>query len=219
MTFELSVASGALLILLASAYYMKHHAKTPSNTTPAPIAPETQTAAEPTAEAEKTEQTEASEAPATKPALTISPISDALRETMNKALANMSDCQAIAYVDIRENRLIGVQSSVAFPDEIVALTATTTTELFTTPSLIKISHIFKQFKGQVIDQSNFNEMVIRGIGTAYIFLRARSDINHVCVFACIDVDEQNSNFGLLLHQARLQMSEIEVAAEAAFLVE
>lgn len=206
MTLQLSIALTLLLILLAAARYFKHHHKdTPTHTTEA-----TPTLAEkPSTQPDATER----QLP------TIPPMSEVLNAALEEALFAMKDCQAIAYADIQEKRLLGAQSHIAFPPEIVAFAAGAVTELFTAPNLMQVANAFKIFKGQAADKSNLNEIMIRGEGNLYIFLRAHSNPYRACVFVYAETDENNSNFGLMLHQARAQMPQIEVAAEAAFLVE
>lgn len=144
------------------------------------------------------------------------PMSAALSEILKRSLAEIQGCQAIAYVDTQHNRLIGIETSTPFPSEILTLVAATVAELFTAPNLLKMSAAFKQFKAQDVDKSNFNEMVIRGEGSLYVLLRAHSNDHRVFVFACTEADVASNNVGLILHQARLLMPQIEVAAEAAF---
>lgn len=189
---SLVIALTILLALVCVAFYIKHYAPKKQ-----PIQPHTDTAN----------------------ALTIAPMSDALSDVLKNALAEMKDCKAIAYVDTRANRLVGMEAIAHLPEPVIALIAAVTSDLFTAPNLMKVSNIFKEYKGKSPDSSNFNEILIRGEGTMYIFLRAQSDIHHVGVFSCVDEDEQSSSFGLLLHQARAQMQKIELAAHAAFLAE
>lgn len=192
MTFQLILASISLLSLLGAAYYFKHYGKHPT-----PTEPETP-----------------------KPAVSIAPMSQTLHDAFQKSLAEIPSCQAIAYVDTTDNHLIGIESAVPFPPAIVELVAATVTDLFTAPNLLKMSQAFKQFKGQEADKSNFHEMVIHGDSLLYVLMRAHSNDKRVFVFACADDGEiHNNNIGLILHQARSLIPEMEVAAEAAFLAE
>lgn len=187
---QLIITLLVIACLLVAAYYFKHHSPTPT-----PVLPHSQ------------------------PSVSIAPMSAALSEMLKRSLAEIQGCQAIAYVDTQHNRLIGIETSTPFPSEILTLVAATVTELFTAPNLLKMSAAFKQFKAQDVDKSNFNEMVIRGEGSLYVLLRAHSNDHRVFVFACTEADVASNNVGLILHQARLLMPQIEVAAEAAFLVE
>lgn len=213
MTVQLFIAFILLLILLIAARYFKHHHKD----APIPIN-------EPNSASNKTSSSSLSqtsdtpnENESTLPE--IPPMSEVLNTALEEALFAMKDCQAIAYADIQEKRLLGAQSHIAFPSEIIAFAAGAVTELFTAPNLMQVANAFKIFKGQAADKSNLNEIMIRGEGNLYIFLRAHSNPCRACVFVYAETDENSSNFGLMLHQARAQMPQIEVAAEAAFLVE
>lgn len=197
---SLILAGMGLLALMGAAYHIKH--RTPQPPCHQPIV----------AYKDETDTQVAT-------TVTIEPMSAALSGALKSALTEMKDCQAIAYVDTRALRLVGMETITHLPQAVIELIAAATSDLFTAPNLVKVSNIFKEYKGKPLESSNFNEMIVRGEGTVYIFLRAHSDVHHVCVFSCTDDDAQLSSFGLLLHQARLQMQKIEVAAHAAFLVE
>lgn len=197
---ELLLAFVALCVLVAAAYYIKHyHDKIQQQTALAAI--------------------QAAHAAMQPAPVVIAPESPTLNAALKHTLQEIKGCHAVAYVDIRQNHLLGLQTSIPFPPAIVELVAATVTDLFTTPNLLKVSAAFKKFKGQDIDKSNFHEIVIRGDSLLYVLIRAHSDENRVFAFACNDDGETQNNVGLILHQARSLMPEMEVAAEAAFLTE
>lgn len=154
-------------------------------------------------------------------ALSIVPMSEALSSALQDTLAEMRNCQAIAYVDIRANRLIGLESKMDLPPAVVELIVAAVSDVFNAPNLVLVSNAFNAHRGKkLLNSSNVKEHTVRGDGTVYILIRAQSDIDHVCVFACSDEGNLgDSSFGWLLSQARSHMSKIEVAAEAAFLAE
>lgn len=204
ITFQLIVALLALGALIGAAYYIKNHREIPpyvvtvTKEIHVPVVPEPQPKYEPT---NKTDEHET------------------LSHVLKEVLSQITRCKAIAYVDITTLALMGVESVEPLPESVIKLIAAATADLFTAPNVIQVSNLYKLKKGRGLEHSNFHQMVVYGDDATYIFLRAQSDINHICVFACANDENVSNNLGILLHQARVSMPRIEVAAELAFLAE
>lgn len=138
-----------------------------------------------------------------------------LSRTLHDIIQQVPGCEALAYVDIQQGQLIGIETKDSIPDSVRQLVAGATMELFTAPHVVKISEIFKAKKGQPESQSNFNEIIVHGDGNIYVFMRAQSRSDRVGVFSC----DNSVSSGMVLHHARQLMPQIELAAEAAFLSE
>lgn len=205
ITFQLIVALLALGALIGAAYYIKNHRETPpyvvtvTKEIHVPVVPEP-----PQPKHEPTNKTDEHET---------------LSHVLKDVLSQLTRCKAIAYVDITNLTLMGVESAEPLPDSVIKLVAAATADLFTAPNVIQVSNLYKLKKGRGLEHSNFHQMVVYGDDATYIFLRAQSDVNHICVFACTNDENVSNNLGILLHQARVFMPRIEVAAELAFLAE
>lgn len=132
-----------------------------------------------------------------------------LSRTLHDIIQQVPACDALAYVDITQGQLIGIETKDTMPDGVYQLVATATMELFTAPNVIKVSDIFKAKKGMSESHSNFNEIIVHGDGNIYVFIRAQSRADRVGVFSC----DSSVSSGMVLHHARQLMPQIESAAE------
>lgn len=164
----------------------------------------------PAVEVEETPVVE--EKPVLEQAMSTSP---ELSRTLHDIIQQVPGCEALAYVNIQQGELIGIETKEIIPENVCQLVASATMELFTAPNVVQISEIFKAKKGIPESQSNFNEIIVHGDGNIYVFIRAQSRNDRVGVFSCDD----SVSSGMVLHHARQLMPQIELAAEAAFLSE
>lgn len=210
MSFELFIALLTLITLAGAAYYIKLYRQAEEEARQ--LAKSAMAAAR---EAER--QTALSKQYAAQPQVIVENATDTLASVLRNIMDDLEECYAVAYVDIRKHTLLGIETRKHIPDEVVRLIAAATADMYNAPNMVKVADIFKVRKGYLPTHSNVNEIIVRGDGTVYILMRALSNIDRVCVFACAETN--NHTFGLIWHRARQLMPQIEVAAEAAFLVE
>lgn len=210
MSFELFIALLALITLAGAAYYIKLYRQAEEQAL--------QLAKSAIIEAQEAKRQKIlSTQMAMQPTVTVEQPTDTLATVLNQVLYDLEDCYAVAYVDTAERVLLGIETRKSLPREVVELIAAATADMYNAPNMVKVADIFKSRKGHESSRSNVNEIIVRGDGTVYILLRALSNCDRICVFACSETNQHS--FGLIWHRARQLMPQIEVAAEAAFLVE
>jgi hypothetical protein len=125
------------------------------------------------------------------------------------SLANtVPECVAAGYVDIASGMLLSVKTVDSHPQEVVALVAAATADLFAGPNISMIEKLFKKSRGVADDGHHyFQEIVVNSDNLIHVFLRGRKYADYVAVFVC----RKTANLGMALVKARLAMPELESA--------
>lgn len=210
MSFQLFIGLLALITLAGAAYYIKLFREAEEQALE--LAKSALAAAE---EAKRQKALLAQKAQS--PKMTVEQPTDTLATVLQQTMLDLENCYAVAYVDISKRILLGMEARKTLPEDVITLIAAATADMYNAPNMIEVANIFKARKGYDASYNNVNEIIVRGDGSVHILMRALSNTDRVCVFACVETD--SNNFGLIWHRARQLMPQIEVAAEAAFLVE
>jgi hypothetical protein len=118
------------------------------------------------------------------------------------------ECVAAGYVDIASGMLLAVKTVDSHPQEVIALVAAATADLFAGPNITTIETLFKKSRGVAAsDHHYFQEIVVNSDNLIHVFLRGRKYPDYVAVFVC----RKTANLGMALVKARLAMPEIESA--------
>jgi hypothetical protein len=124
-------------------------------------------------------------------------------------LANtIPECVAAGYVDIASGMLLSVKTVDSHPQEVIALVAAATADLFAGPNISTIEKLFKKARGLPdSDHHYFQEIVVNSDNLIHVFLRGRRYPDYVAVWVC----RKSANLGMALVKARLAMPELESA--------
>ncbi|MDK4586629.1 hypothetical protein QG044_05780 [Kingella kingae] len=136
----------------------------------------------------------------------LTPHNPAMQQIFKDSLTHFSDCQAIACVDILTRQLVAMEASATLPDDVLALVASATTDVFTVPTMLQVAEIFRTNSGLQQERASFNEIIVTGNGTVYFLIRLPHHHHLVCVFSCND---DGNTFGMMLHEARAMIPQIE----------
>lgn len=130
-------------------------------------------------------------------------------ETKLNALSNtIPECVAAGYVDIASGMLLAVKTVDSHPQEVLALVAAATADLFAGPNISSIEKLFKKSRGVPDDDYHyFQEILVNSDNLIHVFLRGRRYPDYVAVFVC----RKSTNLGMALVKARLAMPELEAA--------
>lgn len=125
------------------------------------------------------------------------------------ALTNtIPECVAAGYVDIASGMLLAVKTVDSHPQEVLALVAAATADLFAGPNISSIEKLFKKSRGMPDDDYHyFQEIMVNSDNLIHVFLRGRRYPDYVAVFVC----RKSTNLGMALVKARLAMPELEAA--------
>jgi hypothetical protein len=116
------------------------------------------------------------------------------------------ECLAAGYVDIGSGMLLGVKTVDSHPQEILALVAAATADMFAGPNVSAIESLFKKSRGVADDGHHyFQEMIVNSDNLIHIFIRGKRYPDYVTVFVC----RKSANMGMALTKARMAIPEIE----------
>lgn len=136
-------------------------------------------------------------------------MADQLENSLQQAVSKVPECLAAGYVDLDSGMLLGVRTVDSHPSEVLDLLAAATAEMFQGSNVITIEKIFKKARGVKDDDSHyFNEMIVNSDNLIHIFIRSKSNPQHVAGFVC----RITANLGMALSKARASMPEVEAAA-------
>lgn len=122
--------------------------------------------------------------------------------------STIPECVAAGYVDIASGMLLAVKTVDSHPQEVIALVAAATADLFAGPNITTIEKLFKKARGVADnDHHYFQEIVVNSDNLIHVFLRGRRYPDYVAVFVC----RKTANLGMALVKARLAMPELESA--------
>jgi hypothetical protein len=132
--------------------------------------------------------------------------------SMDAKLASLSttipECVAAGYVDISSGMLLGVKTVDSHPQEVIALVAAATADIFAGPNITSIERLFRKSRGVGDDGHHyFQEIVVNSDNLLHVFLRGKKYPDYVAVFVC----RKTANLGMVLTKARMAMPEIESA--------
>lgn len=123
-------------------------------------------------------------------------------------LATVPECVAGGYVDIGSGMLLSVKTVDSHPQEVVALVAAATADLFAGPNISMIEKLFKKARGVADDGHHyFQEIIVNSDHLIHLFMRGKRYPDYVAVFVC----RKTANLGMALTKARMAMPEIEAA--------
>lgn len=129
-----------------------------------------------------------------------------LQSALNDAMEQVPDCVAAGFVDVSTGLLLAVKTVGSHPQEVLDLVAAATGDLFQGKNVVAIENIFKQRRGKKADNNHyFQDIVVWSENLIHVFLRAKSNQNHVAVFVC----KGSGNVGLILSKSRLSLPSIE----------
>lgn len=118
------------------------------------------------------------------------------------------ECVAAGYVDIGSGMLLSVKTVDSHPQEVIALVAAATADLFAGQNITMIEKLFKKSRGLEDDGHHyFQEIVVNSDNLIHVFLRGKRYPDYVAVFVC----RRTANLGMALTKARMAMPEIEAA--------
>ncbi|MFA6616665.1 MAG: hypothetical protein WCS60_11355 [Hydrogenophaga sp.] len=118
------------------------------------------------------------------------------------------ECVAAGYVDIGSGMLLSVRTVDSHPQEVIALVAAATADLFAGQNITMIEKLFKKSRGLEDDGHHyFQEIVVNSDNLIHVFLRGKRYPDYVAVFVC----RRTANLGMALTKARMAMPEIEAA--------
>ena len=123
-------------------------------------------------------------------------------------LATVPECVAGGYVDIGSGMLLSVKTVDSHPQEVVALVAAATADLFAGPNITMIEKLFKKSRCVADDGHHyFQEIIVNSDNLIHVFMRGKRYPDYVAVFVC----RKSANLGMALTKARMAMPEIEAA--------
>lgn len=131
-----------------------------------------------------------------------------LDTTFAAMINTVPECVAGGYVDISSGMLLSVKTVDSHPQEVIALVAAATADLFAGQNITMIEKLFKKSRGLEDDGHHyFQEIVVNSDNLIHVFLRGKRHPDYVAVFVC----RRTANLGMALTKARMAMPEIEAA--------
>jgi len=123
-------------------------------------------------------------------------------------ISTIPECVAGGYVDIASGMLLAVKTVDSHPQDVVALVAAATADLFAGPNITLIEKLFKKARGVADDGHHyFQEIVVNSDNLIHVFLRGKKYPDYVATFVC----RKTANLGMALTKARMAMPELESA--------
>ncbi len=123
-------------------------------------------------------------------------------------VSTVPECVAGGYVDIGSGMLLAVKTVDSHPQEVIALVAAATADLFAGPNISMIEKLFKKSRGVTDDGHHFfQEIVVNSDNLLHVFLRGKRYPDYVAVFVC----RKSANLGMALTKARMALPELEGA--------
>ncbi len=121
-------------------------------------------------------------------------------------LATVPECVAGGYVDISSGMLLAVKTVDSHPQDVIALVAAATADLFAGQNITTIEQLFRRARG-VQDNGHhyFQEIIVNSDNLLHIFIRGKKYPDYVTVFVC----RKSANLGMALTKARMAIPDIE----------
>jgi hypothetical protein len=131
-----------------------------------------------------------------------------LDNALQKAITTVPECVAGGYVDLTSGMLLGIKTVDSHPEEVLELLAAATADLFQGSNVVTIENMFKKSRGVPMDNYHyFQEMIVNSDNLIHVFIRGKSNQDHVCTFVC----RKSANLGMVITKARAAMPQIEAA--------
>ncbi len=131
-----------------------------------------------------------------------------LDNALQQAITAVPECVAGGYVDLSSGMLLGIKTVDSHPQEVLELLAAATADLFQGSNVVTIENMFKKARGVPMDDYHyFQEMIVNSDNLIHIFIRGKSNQDHVATFVC----RKSANLGMVLTKARSAMPQIEAA--------
>jgi len=129
-----------------------------------------------------------------------------LDNALQEAISNIPECVAGGYVDLASGMLLGIKTVDSHPQEVLELLAAATADLFQGSNVVTIENMFKKSRGVEMDDHHyFQEMIVNSDNLIHIFMRGKSNQDHVLTFVC----RKSANLGMVLTKARGAVPAIE----------
>ncbi len=136
-------------------------------------------------------------------------MADELENALQRAVSKVPECLAAGYVDLDSGMLLGIRTVDSHPSEVLDLLAAATAEMFQGSNVVTIEKMFKNARGVKDDGDHyFNEMIVNSDNLIHLFIRSRTNPQHVAGFVC----RISANLGMALSKARAAMPDVEGAA-------
>ncbi|SCZ59301.1 hypothetical protein [Thiohalomonas denitrificans] len=132
-----------------------------------------------------------------------------LNAALQASVASIPECLAAGYVDLSTGMLLDIRTVDSHPNEVLELLAAATADLFQGQNVQTIENLFKRSRGLPENDGHhyFQEMIINSDNLIHIFLRGKTNPEHVVTFVC----RLSANLGMVLTKARSSMPSIENA--------
>jgi len=131
-----------------------------------------------------------------------------LDQAIAKSVGEIPECLAGGYVDLTTGMLLGIKTVDSHPQEVMDILAAATADLFQGPNVSTIESLFKKARGVADDGHHyFQEIVIMSDNLVHIFLRMKSNEEHVITFVC----RKSVNLGMALTKSRQAMTGLDGA--------
>ena len=132
-----------------------------------------------------------------------------LQSVIQQSMRDIPDCVAAGYVEMSTGALLAVKTIDSHPHEVLELVAVATAELIQGSTVTAIEKLFRRTRGVKDDGRHyFQEMIVFSDTLLHVFVRARSNQNHVACFVC----RKSANIGMVLTKTRMAMLNLETAA-------
>ena len=129
-----------------------------------------------------------------------------LDNTLASLASTVPECVAAGYVDIASGMLLAVKTVDSHPQDVIALVAAATSDLFAGQNITLIEKLFKKSRGVEDDGHHyFQEIVVNSDNLVHVFLRGKRNPDYVAVFVC----RRTANLGMALTKARMALPELE----------
>ncbi|MCF6256091.1 MAG: hypothetical protein L3J98_02485 [Gammaproteobacteria bacterium] len=131
-----------------------------------------------------------------------------LDKALQTAIASIPECVAAGYVDLSTGMLLSAKTVDSHPAEVLEVVAAATADLFQGTNVSLIESMFKKARGVENDNHHyFQEIIINSDNLLHVFLRSKSNEEHVATFVC----RKSANLGMVLTKSRSSMPSIEAA--------
>lgn len=136
-------------------------------------------------------------------------MSSTINQALQQAVTAIPECVAAGYVDLTTGMLLDIRTVDSHPNEVMELLAAATADLFQGSNVVAIENLFKRARGLPENDGHhyFQEMIVNSDNLVHLFLRAKSNPEHVACFVC----RKSANLGMALTKARSSMPAVEAA--------
>ncbi len=131
-----------------------------------------------------------------------------LDNALQKSISDVPECVAAGYIDLTTGMLLGIKTVDSHPQEVMDILAAATADLFQGTNVLTIESLFKRARGVEDSRHYFQEIIINSDNLVHVFIRSKSNQEHVCCFVC----RRNVNLGMAITKARQSMTVLEQAA-------